>query len=317
MHNKYDPRVTIGIPTYNRADDYLKQTLTSALNQTYENMEVIVSDNRSTDNTEAVVNSFNDSRIRYFRQPENIGANNNFNFCLKQAKGEYFLLLLDDDLIDCDFIETCMKAVNNHAEIGIIRTGSRVIDSDGKLLNETPNTVEGLSTEEFFREWFAWKTALYLCSTVFHTGRLREIGGFQSKHNLFQDVLAEFQLAEKYGRIDVQHIKASFRQHSSAMTSAAKVSHWCEDSLFLLDSMCDMASEKKALIRKEGLYFFSKFNCELSNKIKSSLSRFIAYLEIFKKFKFVFLYQILCLVLRRSPLYLPLRFIKRKFTDQL
>ena len=97
MHNRYEPKVTIAIPTYNRADDYLKQTLKSALNQTYENIEIIVSDNCSTDNTEAVVNSFNDSRIRYFRQQENIGANNNFNFCLKQAKGEYFLLLLDDD----------------------------------------------------------------------------------------------------------------------------------------------------------------------------------------------------------------------------
>ena len=314
MHNMYEPKVTIAIPTYNRADDYLKQTLKSALNQTYENIEIIVSDNCSTDNTEAVVNSFNDSRIRYFRQPKNIGANNNFNFCLKQAKGDYFLLLLDDDLIDHDFVETCMKAVSNHAEIGIIRTGSRVIDPDGNLLNETPNTVAGLSTEEFFREWFAWKTALYLCSTVFNTKRLREIGGLKSKHNLFQDVLAEFKLAAKYGRIDIRHIKASFRRHPSAMTSAAKVSHWCEDSLFLLDSMCNMASEKKALIRKEGLNYFSRFNIELSKKIKSPIFRFSAYLEIFKNFRLVFLYQILHLTLSRSPVYLPLRNIKRNFT---
>jgi glycosyltransferase involved in cell wall biosynthesis len=316
MDKKYDPKVTIAIPTYNRADNYLKQTLASALNQTYENIEVIVSDNCSTDDTETVVNNFNDLRIRYFRQSKNIGANNNFNFCLKQARGEYFLLLLDDDLIDPDFVETCMMAVKNYTEIGIIRTGSRVIDQDGNLLNETPNTVEGISTEEFFRKWFAWKTALYLCSTIFNTNRLREIGGFKSKHNLFQDVLAEFKLAAKYGRVDVWHIKASFRQHPSAMTSVARIGHWCEDSLFLLDSMCDMVSDKKALIRKEGRNYFSRFNIELCKKTKSPISRFTAYLEVFKHFSFVFLYQMLHLTLSRSPVYSPLRNIKRSFTGR-
>ena len=306
------PLVTIGIPTYNRAESYLKEAIQSALSQTYSNIEIVISDNCSSDNTEIVVKEFSDSCIRYFRQPENIGANNNFNFCLNQAKGEYFLLLLDDDLIDFDFVETCMKAVNNRNDIGIVRTGTRVIDSDGKLLNETLNTVEGLSTEEFFRVWFAQKTALYLCSTIFNTRRLKEIGGFQSKHNLFQDVLAEFQLAAKYVRVDVQDVKASFRKHSSARSFAVKVSDWCEDSLFLLDSMCDMATENKALIRKEGLYFFSTFNYALSSTIKSPVYRFISYLTILKNFKYVFLHQVLYRSLGRSPIYAPLRYFKRK-----
>ncbi len=61
------PLVTIGIPTFNRADSYLKYSLKSAVSQTYSNIEIIVSDNASTDNTETFVKSFNDPRIRYIQ----------------------------------------------------------------------------------------------------------------------------------------------------------------------------------------------------------------------------------------------------------
>ena len=107
------PLVTIGIPTYNRADGYLKDAIESALNQTYANLEIIISDNCSSDDTGLIVESFNDPRIKYYRHNENIGANNNFNFCLKKASGIFFLLLHDDDLIDEDFVELCMDVVKD------------------------------------------------------------------------------------------------------------------------------------------------------------------------------------------------------------
>ena len=92
--------VSIGIPTYNRANSYLRYSLRSAVSQTYKNIEIIVSDNCSSDNTESVVREFNDPRIRYYRQEGNIGPVRNRNFCLEQSQGQYFLLLFDDDVID-------------------------------------------------------------------------------------------------------------------------------------------------------------------------------------------------------------------------
>ena len=90
--SKYNPLVSIGIPTFNRADGNLRKVIERALGQTYQNVEVIVSDNCSSDRTPELVQSIEDHRLRYIRQEVNIGANNNFNFCLNQAKGEYFLL---------------------------------------------------------------------------------------------------------------------------------------------------------------------------------------------------------------------------------
>src|SRR5262245_44849714 len=127
------PLVTIAIPTYNRAEATLSAALQSALDQTYHNIEVIVSDNASVDGTEALIRGYADSRIRYIRHPKNIGANNNFNFCVGEARGSYFLLLHDDDLIDADFVESCMNAVADDTGVGIIRTALRVIDGDGAV----------------------------------------------------------------------------------------------------------------------------------------------------------------------------------------
>ena len=208
-----------------------------------------------------------------------------------------------------------MNHVDNDTDIGIIRTGTRIIDENDKLLSEAPNMDEGLSIEEFLLKWFSWKTSMYFCSTIFNTRRLKEIGGFQSKYNLFQDALAEFQLASKYGRIDIQEVKASFRKHLLANTASAKVTHWCEDSIFLLDSICDLVSKNKALFRKEGLKYFSKFNYKLAKNVQSPLSRLRTYFIIFKYFKFVFLKQVLVQELGGSFLYQLLRYIKRKIMN--
>ncbi len=161
MTNKIPPLVSIAVPTYNRANSFLKESLASAINQTYQNIEVIVSDNCSTDNTELVVKSFNDSRIRYFRQKENIGAINNGNYCLDQAKGVYFTLLHDDNLIENDFIEICLKSVGYSEDIGVIRAGTRWIDEEGNVLREYPNMAKGLSTDAYFRAYFSGQTASF------------------------------------------------------------------------------------------------------------------------------------------------------------
>lgn len=286
MTSNPPPLVSIAVPTYNRANSFLKKSLASAINQTYQNIEVIVSDNCSTDNTELVVKSFNDSRIRYFKQKENIGAIPNSNYCLDQAKGIYFLQLHDDNLIDKDFIEICLKSVGYSEDIGVIKTGTRWIDAEGTVIREYPNMAKGLSTDAYFRAYFSGATASYLCSILFNTKKVKEIGGFNSKYNLLEDVMAEVAIGIKYGRYDIQEIKASFRRHDSTLTRAAKVSDWCEESLILIDLMCELAPENQTRIRAEGKRAMASFNYQLASKIKSLRERFYAYLYVFKAYKY-------------------------------
>jgi len=101
------PRFTIGIPTYNRAE-LLPQALESALGQTYPDVEVLVCDNASEDHTAEVVKRYGD-RVRYHRNPTNIGMYPNFAKAIELASGEYFSLLQDDDLIHRDFVRRALE----------------------------------------------------------------------------------------------------------------------------------------------------------------------------------------------------------------
>ena len=150
-----------------------------------------------------------------------------------------------------------MRAANYKEDVGIIRTGMRRIDSNGTVIGENENLAGGLSTTDFFIGWLYGKTPMHLCSTLFNTKKLKEIGGFNSKHNLFQDVIAEVILAAKFGRVDVREIKASFRKHPSQRTHAVEIKAWCEDSLILLDTICKLAPEDKKMLSGIGLSFFS------------------------------------------------------------
>jgi glycosyltransferase involved in cell wall biosynthesis len=305
------PLVTIAIPTYNRAATYLRPCLDSALAQSYSNIEIIVSDNGSTDDTAALVQRCRDPRVRYFRQPMNIVPNENFNFCLRQARGDYFLLLLDDEQIDSDFVETCLRVADYRTDFGLLRTGLRTIDANGATLSEVPNLAGGLSLGNFFLAWIAGRTALYLCNTLFNRAALLAVGGFGSRHNLFQDVSAQVQVAARWPRADSPAVKASTRRHGSQFTYAATVRAWCEDSIDLLTLMCALAPEQQDAIRQRGARFFAMIGYSRASSIRSPLGRARTYAMVYRLFGHSYVPP-LRMVLASTKVYRSLRQMKRR-----
>lgn len=313
--NASTPLVTIAIPTYNRARSYLPQALACAIGQTYRNIEIIVSDNRSTDDTPGFMARQVDPRIRYYRQDKPIAPNDNFNFCLAQARGEYFSLLLDDELIDHQFVAACMAAVGNRDDVGLIRTGLRIIDVNGSLLGEVRNHAMALSLPDFFLAWFAGRTSLYLCNTLFKTTLLRAVGGLHSRHNLFQDVLAQVRVAAVSRRIDVESVLASTRSHAGQHTYSAKVMEWAEDSLELLAAMENVAGDKRGAIRASGEKFFAAICYSRASAIRRPLERLAAYRAIYVYFNRRYMPPART-VLASTSLYRQLRNIKRRLKGQ-
>jgi glycosyltransferase involved in cell wall biosynthesis len=279
-----DPLVTIGIPTYNRADTYFPGALKCALDQTYSNIEIIVSDNCSTDSTAAVVESANDPRIRYIRQESNIPAIENFNFLLAQAQGTYFSLFHDDDMLDMDFVETCMRAAQGDAGYGLIRTGLRWIDDTGQTLSTLRNNAQGLPLEDFYLAWFRGRIPMHLPSTLFNTEGLRKIGGLKSRHQLFNDVMAEVKLAAIMPRLDIPDIKASFRHHPVRSTTATSIRFWCEDSLELLETMCGLVDRDAEIIREAGARSLTNHNIRMIRQIDSLPLQIKGYWVVFRNF---------------------------------
>src|SRR5215831_17134423 len=99
------PVATIGIPVYN-GEAYLEEAIRSALAQTADDLEVVISDNASTDRTAEICNDYaqQDSRVRYFRNPRNLGAAPNYNIVLANARGRYFKWLAHDDRISPSYV---------------------------------------------------------------------------------------------------------------------------------------------------------------------------------------------------------------------
>jgi glycosyltransferase involved in cell wall biosynthesis len=246
------PLVTIGMPTYNRAGGYLRGAITSALAQSYPDIEVLVSDNCSTDHTRDVVQSFDDPRLSYFRQEKNIGQLNNTNFIVEKARGDYLLIYHDDDMIDPDFIETCMTACDHRRDLGLIVTGSRVIDESGSVLRSKENPVPTGTIDDLILAWYQRRLHMFLCCCLFGSKPLREAGGFASQYDQFHDVAAEFLCAAKSGYICVPAVKASFREHEGSQTSASSLERWCRSSLALLALACDLAARNRAEVRRIG-----------------------------------------------------------------
>jgi glycosyltransferase involved in cell wall biosynthesis len=129
------PRLSIGLAVYN-GEGYLGQSMEALLGQTYEDFELIISDNASTDSTAEICQGYarQDSRIRYFRQPRNIGAAPNHNFTIEQARGELFKTASHDDLYARDLIERCIAALDEYPEVVLAHSWSAVIDGSDNVV---------------------------------------------------------------------------------------------------------------------------------------------------------------------------------------
>ena len=247
-----NPLVTIGIPTFNRANSFLKCSLESALMQTYGNFEIIVSDNCSTDGTQEFVRQYTDSRIRYHRHEPALRPEGNANYCLEKANGEYFLLLHDDDLIDPDFIETCIDSVRDNC-VGLVRTGFRKIDAKGKVLSIKKNPHANSSLFEFYQAVLKGNAVITLCNTLYYTERLRAIGGFHSKAYTYQDIVATVKMASEHHRVDIEEPMASYRIHGGKLGKATEVNRWFADSAFIVEVLCELMPDRTDFFRSEGM----------------------------------------------------------------
>ncbi|GAA2821675.1 glycosyltransferase family 2 protein [Kitasatospora paracochleata] len=128
------PRLSIGLPVYN-GEEYLAESLDALLGQTYEDFELIVSDNASTDGTAEICRTYaaKDSRIRYFRLPRNIGATPNHNLVFARSRGELFKWASHDDLYGRDLLLRCVEALDERPEVILAHADQAVIDGDGQL----------------------------------------------------------------------------------------------------------------------------------------------------------------------------------------
>jgi glycosyltransferase involved in cell wall biosynthesis len=130
-------RVSVIIPTYNR-DNFIRSAIISVLNQTYQDYDIVIVDDGSTDNTELVVNSFSCSKIKYIRHKKNMGEAESRNTGITNSNSEFIAFIDDDDEWMPDKLELQIKLMSQcEVQIGGIYTGVLTIDMEsGKIVDK-------------------------------------------------------------------------------------------------------------------------------------------------------------------------------------
>lgn len=128
------PRLTIGLPVYN-GEEHLAGALDALLGQSYEDFELVISDNASTDGTAEICRGYEkqDRRVRYFRQPHNLGSAGNHNFLVDQARGELFKWASHDDLYARDLVRRCVEVLDEYPEVVLVHSWTAMIDASGAV----------------------------------------------------------------------------------------------------------------------------------------------------------------------------------------
>jgi glycosyltransferase involved in cell wall biosynthesis len=129
------PRLSIGLPVYN-GERYLPEALDALLGQTYSDFELIISDNASADATQEICRDYakRDARIRYVRQPVNVGAGPNHNVVFHESRGELFKWASHDDLYGRDLLLRCIEALDARPQVVLAHAWQAIIDADGKVV---------------------------------------------------------------------------------------------------------------------------------------------------------------------------------------
>lgn len=155
MMESMDKKFSVVVIAYNQAD-YIKETIESVLNQTYQNFEVIIADDSSTDNLQEVLNCIQDDRIKYVKTPYNMGLNANISNGLKISDGDYIVLLGGDDKLRPNHFEKMLETFQNndvdavYCQITNIDKNGNYILGENVPLWESKNRTKSKFLHDFF-----------------------------------------------------------------------------------------------------------------------------------------------------------------------
>ena len=146
-----NPKVSVVIPVYNRENE-IGFTIDSVINQTFQDWELIIVDNKSTDNTVSIIRSYRDPRIKLIINEENIGLYPNWNEGYKYVKGEFYKHLSSDNLIAPEFLEVCLELFTEHNGLDIVATSMGNIDANGTRISVSRKFDDSIKTGSFVLE---------------------------------------------------------------------------------------------------------------------------------------------------------------------
>lgn len=207
------PQVSIIIPTRNRAD-LLPGALASCLSQTFDDLEVLVVDDGSTDGTAAVIEAARvvDSRVRLLRR-DHAGLVASLNAGFREAQGRYLTWTSDDNLYDATAIAEMVTALEAHHKAGFVYADQRIIDASGTVLREQqlpPPDI--LASEGGIGGCFLYRREVY-----------EAVGDYSQEDALNEDDEYVMRIARSFGLLRLPRVLYSYRLHPRSLTAQYEI----------------------------------------------------------------------------------------------
>lgn len=210
-----NPLWSVTIPTYN-ASTYLRETLESVLLQDpgNEEMEIIIVDNCSTDDTIEIVKSIGGTRIKLIVNEKNLGAVGNFNRCVEVASGKLIHLLNADDLVNFGFYQKFKEVFEQNPEVHLVCCNAELIDEHGVSKGQTTAMASLQMPSNDVREML-YVNRMRTPSVVVRKRAYEKIGGFDAKLPHLGDWDMWLRVIHNFKGIYISDVLSKYREHSN------------------------------------------------------------------------------------------------------
>lgn len=285
-------KVSICIPNYNNAE-FIKECIESCLSQNYENLEIIIIDDCSTDNSLEIIKQFQDPRIKLFKNQINIGRLKNINQCFKKASGELVTILPSDCCLNLNSsIKERVEMFIKNQDLVMVFSGVRLIDEKGRIIGEkipfSQNIIE--SSDNFFRI-LSRGNIIYTGSNLIKKEALKKINFFPENLSVSgsRDWYAWLKLT-LLGRVGyISKPLFCERIHSRNITSLQEKSlEIAENEYLILKKIFNNLPPSKKYLEEEKILAFQSFLEHLiikafSSSLNGDLKLALSYLDFIKK----------------------------------
>lgn len=204
------PLVTIAISCYNH-DNYISASILSALQQTYDNIELLIFDDGSKDNSVEVINKLQQEHHFHFDAQKNMGLNNTLNKALDMAKGKYFVPFGSDDIMLLDRIAKQVAYMEENPDISICAGNILKIDEYGQICKK--QKIVAAHRQNFEKIYTSRGSAAPAPTLFFRTDLTRKAGGFHPDIAL-EDLYIKLKVTQEFGDLGVMNdLLAYYRTH--------------------------------------------------------------------------------------------------------
>ncbi len=225
------PQVSLGLPIFN-GERYVREAVDSVLRQSFEDFELVICDNASTDSTPEICREYaaRDERVRLVANDENIGAAPNFNKVFELCGGDYFKWVAHDDTLAPDFLGECVKVLDADAGVVLCHSEVQFIGSDGEFVRDYDAKLEHIGSERARLRFRDMISLGHWCIDVFGLIRrdvLARTPLIASYLGSDRNLLAELALHGRFHRVprvlffSREHADRSIRSHESEDDRAA------------------------------------------------------------------------------------------------